>query len=347
MAATDIPTTFTELFTALLNAVKSDTGTTSTNRAKRYINRANHDLHIQNDFWWAERKAVVLTHDEYTTGNISIAAATRTTLEGNGTAWSTAVTGMGYNNVRAGGKITFSGATDVYEISSVTDADTATLVSRYIGNIGVASTYALAYGNYTYYEDEYALESDYWRPADVRSFDLNETIEIVGREEFYRAYARNSTTGTPRICTLIELGPGSSTALRPRVVFHPPPDAVYTIPYRFYTTNLAVSTAGTGAANLSADTDEPIIPVRYRNVLLYYALREWYRDEKDDQRAAEVEGQYVDLLKRITNDTTPDKDRPILVASRARSLAGVAGFRRTPRGRYATGSWFDQLRDVR
>jgi len=62
MAATDTPTTFTELYTALLNRVRADTSVTATaNQAKRYINIALHDIHIGfgESFPWAERSAVL------------------------------------------------------------------------------------------------------------------------------------------------------------------------------------------------------------------------------------------------------------------------------------------------
>ena len=75
MATTDQPTTFTELYTALLNRVRADTSDTATiTQAKRYINIANHDLHIGfgESFPWAERSDVLRTKVQYTTGPISI-----------------------------------------------------------------------------------------------------------------------------------------------------------------------------------------------------------------------------------------------------------------------------------
>jgi len=104
---------------------------------------------------------------------------------------------------------------------------------------------------------------------------------------------------------------------------------VYQIPYRYITTNLAVSSAGAGQANLSADADEPIVPLRYRHVLVLYAAYQWYRDRKDDARSSEAQADYVDLVKRMANDSDPQRDRPRFRTNRPlrRSTNGPASNR--------------------
>ena len=134
MAASDAPATFSEMRTHFLEALKEVTGVSAVNTiANRYLNLGLQTMH-QEDWPWAERQAVILTHANYTTGDASIALATRTTVTGaGGTLWNTAVTGMGFNNARAGGKLTFAGATDVYEVASVGGDTAITLVDRFIG----------------------------------------------------------------------------------------------------------------------------------------------------------------------------------------------------------------------
>lgn len=339
MASTSTPATFSELYTDVLNRARSDTGTTSTNYAKRYVNMANHDLHIQQNWPWAERRTFLQTHGDYATGTVSIALATRTTVTGDSTLWNTAVTGMGFNNARAGGKMTFAGATDVYTVSSVSDDTTITLTDRWVGDT------ALSAESYSYFEDEAALASDFWRLIDARIFSGDFGIEVIPRQDFYRRYPRNSTLGRPTTCTLLELGPSGSVSGRPRVLLHPAPDQVYNIPYRYITTSLAVSSAGAGQSDLSADTDEPIVPLRYRHVLVLYALSIFLRDVKHDTEGAQLAaGEYADLVKRMANDTIPERDHPVLLPSKSRYLVGTAGPRvRSPR-RYQTGTEFDEFR---
>lgn len=344
MSTSTTPTTFSDLQTATLNAVRGNTSeTAAVTIVKRLLNQGLHDLHIQQNWTWSERRDVLVTRPPYATGSVSIAAATRTTLEGASTLWNTAVTGLGFANATAYGKISFSGETDVYTLASVASDTSATLLNRYVGNHDTASAYALAYSDYTYFEDEYALASDFWRPIDLRNFDEPGTVEVISSKDFYRRYPRNNRRTRPEVCTIIELGPSGDANPRRRVVFHPVPDAVYLFPYRYVTTNLAVSSTGTAQTQMTSDDDQPIIPLRYRHVLVLYAAQQWYRDRKDDARSQEAGAEYVDLVKRMANDTEPQRDRPRFQPMRGPYRAGVAGPRRS---RYwQTGDAFDQMRD--
>ena len=293
MAASDAPATFSEMRTHFLEALKEVTGVSAVNTiANRYLNLGLQTMH-QEDWPWAERQAVILTHANYTTGDASIALATRTTVTGaGGTLWNTAVTGMGFNNARAGGKLTFAGATDVYEVASVGGDTAITLVDRFIGAAALTNV------TYSYFEDAYALASDYWRPigeVQLRYFDKDRTVEVLEAQDFYQRFGKNSTVGTPTHEAILEIGPSGSVALRPRVVFAPPPSVLGIIPYRYYTTNLAVSSTGVGATNLSADADEPIVPLRWRMGVIYKALELWARDRKDDARSEMFKRSYEEL----------------------------------------------------
>ena len=107
MATAGQPTVFSELYGDLLVRMRADTTSAGASEtiAKRYLNIALHDIHIQQNWPWAERTAIIITRPPYTTGTVSIASTSRTTLEGNNTLWNTAVSGMGFNNMNAGGKI--------------------------------------------------------------------------------------------------------------------------------------------------------------------------------------------------------------------------------------------------
>ena len=301
----------------LLNRQRADStasGTAETT-AKRYLNIALHDVHIQQNWMWAERTTTLITRPPYSTGSLSIASTSRTTFEGTNTLWNTAVSGMGFNNANVGGKVYLSTG-EVYRVSAVGSDTAITSASRYPFEQDVASDYALAYSAYTYYEDEYALASDFFRLIDQRQFSDVMAIPVLGSQDFYRRFPRNARSGSPQCATIIELGPSGSTDWRPRVVFHPYPDRSYSIPYRYITRNLAISSAGTGQTEMSADSDEPIIPVRYRHMLIPYASFIWYRDQKDDQRSQEAYQEYTDIVKRVAGDTNPQRDFPRIVPAR-------------------------------
>lgn len=304
MPATTQVTTFSDLFTDLQNRVRVTTGVTaSENQAKRYCNIALHDLHLGFDyrFPWAERSAVLRTQAEYTTGTLT---ATRgsTTITGASTLWNTA-NDFAVNNMRVNGKIRIAGGLDPYAISSVASDTSATLTAAFVETTTAGATYV-------YYEDEYDLAADFLRPVDAQRFSDEVSIDLIGRTEFRRRYPANSSTGRPSVATIIDFAPsGSVTPIR-RVRFHPPPSTVLRIPYTYVTGNLAVSSAGVAAANLSADADEPIVPLRYRHAIVFHALYHWYRDKKDDTRADAAKGEYTDIMLRMASDQEVGANRP-------------------------------------
>ncbi len=338
MATSDSPNTFSELYTDLLNRVRADTSVTATaTQAKRYINVALHDLHIGfgEFFPWAERTQILRTRAPYTTGTLT-ATQGSTTLTGASTAWNTN-DAFSVANVRAGGKMYINGGPEVYEVSAVASDTSLTLTTAWIGSTASALTY-------TYFEDEYALHADFLRPLDMQRFSSAANIPLMNRRDFRRAHPRNATTGRPKVATIVDRAPSGSAAVRRRVVFWQPPDDEYLIPYNFVTNKLAVSSAGVEQANLSADTDEPIVPAIYRNILVIHALKNWYRDKKDDARSSEVQGEWVDLMTRITGDQQIGANRPVFQAN----VGHIAGRARNPWAgsprHHTLGSRFDEVR---
>ena len=297
MSSTTQPTTFSDLYTDLLNRMRADTtsGTTTEGHAKRAINGALMDMHIgfREKFPWAERTAQLITQQDYTTGTISISQGS-TTLTGSSTVWTTN-NAFGVANARAGGKIQINGQ-EIYEVSSVGGATTITLTSKYVGADVAAGS------SYKYFEDEYALASDFLRPVEVNSFDLDASIELVDRKTFRREFVRNNTPGRPTVATIVDKAFGASTARSRKIIFARPPGDFYLIPYSYITTNLAVASNGTEAVSLSADTDEPIVPLQYRHIIVLHALKNWYRDKKNDPRSQVVASEYTDAMIRLAQD---------------------------------------------
>lgn len=339
MSVTQQYTTFADLFTGLMNAVRSDTSQTATiSQAKRSINIALQDIHLGFDykFPWAERSGLLITQAQYSTGTVSISQGS-TTLTGSGTAWNTA-NAFGVNNMRANGKIRIAGSLTPYTISSVGSDTGAVLSSRFTESDVVAQTYL-------YYEDEYDLASDFLRPVDAQRFSEEASIEIISRTEFRRRFPTNSVPGRPSVACIIDYAPSGNTTPIRRVKFSQPPSTAITIPYSYITSNLAVSSAGVAQAQLSADTDEPIIPLRYRHALFFHALYHHYRDKKDDGRSAEAKGEYTDIMLRASADVEVGGKRP-QIQPRSSIYAGRA--RRPWRGgggRFDIGGRFDRMED--
>ena len=96
---------------------------------------------------------------------------------------------------------------------------------------------------------------------------------------------------------------------------------------------------------MTADTDEPILPLKYRHVIVAQALYNWYLHRKDDiNRFRAVKGEYTELMTRMTNDAGIGmKDKPRFVARRGYD---GSSWRRGGRGRrrYQTGSEWDDMK---
>lgn len=306
MSLTSQPTDFQDLYTDLQNRVRVTTGVTATeNQAKRYINIALQDMHLGFDyrFPWAERDAILITQPSYNTGTLSVSKG-GLTLTGVSTLWDTA-NDFSVNNMRVGGKIQINGGDEVYNISAIGSDTSATISSMFVKD-------SVSGGSYVYFEDEYSLASDFLRPLDIRRFSNAEDIELVGRTAFRRAYPKNNITGKPYVATIVDKAPSGDTVPVRKIRFYHPPDQAYSLPYDYITSQLVVSSSGVAQTSFIEDTDEPIVPLRYRHVIILHALYNWYRDKKNDKRGQEVKAEYVDAMRRTADDTEIGASRPQL-----------------------------------
>jgi hypothetical protein len=341
MSSTTAPETFSDLYTDLLQRAREDTTLTATvEQAKRYINIGLLDMHIgfAEMVPWAERETVLVTHLGYSTGTVQVVRGS-SAIAGTGTAWSTANAQL-QDNMREGGKLVVSGDLNVYTVGTV--------VSDTVAALNYATTADSDSGlSYRYYEDEYSLASDFLRPLDYRGFDDQRKIDLIGRREFQRRYPKNDRINRPRVATIIDnvdTTTSDDTPVR-RVRFYPAPDKSYAIPYSYVTKNLVVSSSNVAKEAFTADADEPIVPKRARQAIVYKALSQWYRDKKDDVRSQQANAEYVDLVTRVVNDQEIGASRPQLrprMGTYSRRASAPWG---GPGGRYDVNGWFDRMED--
>lgn len=338
MSSSTQPTDFVDLYTDLLNRIRADPSIAATvTQGKRYINIALMDMHLgtREKVPWAERTSVLITQQDYTTGTVSISRGA-TALTGVSTLWNTN-NDFSVKNARVGGKIKINGP-EVYEVSAVGSDTSITLDSKYSGADVAAGS------SYTYFEDEYALASDFLRPVEQRSFTDDGEIELVDRKTFRRYFTRNSAPGRPKVATIFEKTFGSTTARVRKIVFAPPTDAFYSIPYSYITENLAVTSAGVEGVSLSADADEPIVPLQYRHIIVLHALKNWYRDKKNDPRSQIVSQEYTDAMLRLLGDHEIGSPTSSIVPRRSPYVRSASRPWRGPGSRrYDTNGAFDRL----
>ena len=95
-----------------------------------------------------------------------------------------------------------------------------------------------------------------------------------------------------------------------------------TLGYHYYSTHMAKTSGGTWQASLSAATDEPLIPVRWRDMLVDFAAARCYQKEEqiDDFTIA-----YADFRRELDKMRMeyPSKRRRILTRIKHSSEVGV------------------------
>jgi hypothetical protein len=341
MSTTSQVTTFSDLYTDLQNRVRVATGITATeNQAKRYINIALQDIHIGTDytFPWTERRAFLTTKAPYSTGTITVNPGV-TIANGTDTLWNTN-TSYGDTNINVGGKLRIAGSTDLYTVNAVSSDTLLGISQRYVG------LEALTDAEYVSFQDEYALASDFLRPIDFALFSTDWNIPLLDRKEFRRLHVRGNISGKPTSASILDLSfSGSTTPVR-KVVLYPYPDQVYIIPYSYVTSNLVVTSAGVEQSALSSDTDEPIMPLRYRHVIVLHALANWYRDKRDDARSQEAKAEFGELMTRMIADHDMGTHNRVRIQPNEglyRAHA-VRPYRRQGGTRYSTNNRFDSFR---
>lgn len=337
------PQTFQDLYMDLLNRVRASTNVNSTlEQAKRYINTSCHDMALGHDYKmpWLERQATLVTHAPYSDGTVGIAVG-GTALVGTGTLWATD-NNYGQDNMRSTGRVVIDGGANIYRISSVTDDTNAVLQDQYVASSAASGA------TYTYFEDEYALANDFLRPLDFQFFSVPMEIQLIPRNEFRRRIPRPNTPGRPKVATIVDAGfRDANTTPTKYVKFYPYPDGHYLIPYSYITKNIGVHFEGDEVNIMTEDDDEPLIPVRYRHLIVLGALTHWYRDKRDDARSQETQALYVDGVTRMLNDLDIASPTQARLQPNMDSYTRYAKRPYSPRGsRYLDmNNHFDYMRD--
>jgi len=253
------PETFRELYIELLNRTREDTGQSATvDIAKRYINMANYELHMGmgEKLEWCIREAVLITKDKYSTGTIT-ANRGSATVGGVDTVFDS-LDDFGNALVRRGGLMKFDGVDDVYRVRNVGNPSLLTLEGDFVQTSLPAGT------AYEYFEDQYALASDFERPVDMNYFDGGRQIPLIGRSEFRRRYTRNSVPGKPIVATMVSIPSNATTNTNQSraIRFAPPPDTAMNFPYSYVTNLLANRGTATGNVKfiaIPADTETLVL----------------------------------------------------------------------------------------
>lgn len=224
---------------------------------------------------------------KYTTGTITISNGSRS-VTGTGTAWTS---DMRHRWIKP------SSTDNSYRVVQVVSATSLIIASPLVES-------TITNGQYKLYQSELALFPDLEDIDDIRIDGKPWLIEPVGPSEVSRLRQKHADReGAPFKYTIEGqsvypgvlmqsfvmgydfLGSGLTKAIS---LFPHIPDQDYTIhiPYK-------------RKVSVLADSDEPLIPIEHRHVLLYFAMSDWYMKDRQDQTGKYYEALGKDELREM------------------------------------------------
>lgn len=205
------------------------------------INDIMEEICNSHNFSWLYADSSFITTAPYNTGTLT-ATTGATTITGSGTTWTSAM---------AGRRVTIEDA--FYEVSAFVSTTELTLGNNYAGAGGSGLSYKI-------YQNEYSLSSDTEDVLSMYQENNPQKLTKVGLPMLDRAYPQRNSYGFPSLYAIN----GYDSSGNMKVEIYPIPNQARNIYYRMKKR----------VTVLSADSDDPIIPLRYRYVLFRGAVYE-------------------------------------------------------------------------
>lgn len=271
-------------FSILQSRVANETGldvTADATTIKAWINAAY--KHVSGIFnWpWLLKHGTIITVADITTGTVSINAGSTSLTFSSGPAASVANNYMiQFNSV----------SDDWYFISAHTAAATsATLASAFNG------TSNLTAGTYVLRKVFYSGPSDLDRFVDVRQARTSARLSAIDIRTFDRYLPDPTNTGDP----LYYYVTGVDTSNVWQIGLYPIPSTAENIQIRYLRT----------PSDMSSDSDLPVMPEKFHDILVYGALYMFGHPYIDDNRYKIALERYSDLLNemKLTYNPVPDQ----------------------------------------
>jgi len=240
--------------------------------AKQALNDVQNEICQAYNFSWLYSDSSFITVKPYETGTVTVTEGSKT------------VTGVGttFTSSMVGRKFVCENAT--YEISAFVSTTELTLLTNYAG-VGGSFTYKI-------YQDEYSLASDTEDVLSMRQENYPYKIEKVGIEVLDRYYPQRTSFGYPYFYSII----GEDDDGYMKVAFYPIPNQARNIYYRYKKR----------VTEMTSDSDEPIIPLRYRWVLAKGAL---YITAKHLEMGGDYEREYRQGIAQLISADKKNDER--------------------------------------
>jgi len=250
-----------------------------TNRYNSWINETYKRVASEANWPWLLTHDVVQTVAEITTGTVSVNSGDTALTFSSAPAVSVA------NDYQ----IQFAATDDWYDISAHTaGATSATLADPYVSSTNLSG------GTYLLRKVFYSLPSNIDRILDMRQAISDSKLTYVDVREFDRVLPDPTSTGDPYVYFLQGLDSSNNW----RCGFYPTPDSIQNIHIRYYK----------AVTELSSDTDTPIFPSKWHQILVHGALAYFGWNFRDDTRRNLAIQDYERMLSQMIKSLKPTTD---------------------------------------
>ncbi len=261
----------------------TDANATMETKIKEWVNARYRVLSAKRSWNWLIGDTIIQTVADITTGTVSIAAASASITFSSAPAASV-----------AGYFIQFQGSNDWYIISAHTAAMTAaTLSVPYLGSTNTVATYTLR-------KTFYALPTDTGKILDVRQSRVwNSKLAYIPARALdkYLRY-RNAVATRPLFYSINGV---DATTRQYRMEIFPVPSTAMNLNLRYYKV----------LPELSGDTDVPLLPEAYHEILVWDVLSSYGFMFLDDTRISAAKAEFNALFQAMKDNDVASENSPI------------------------------------
>lgn len=271
--------TLSNIRLAVIKDAKESTSTSMVSLVDRWINEGHEQVTLRKKRDWL---------DEQFTVQVSAAVSASCSV----TNGSTTVTFTGGTTFPSSVELGFyvQGFQEIYNVSSAT-LNVVTLSNAFLGTTNTAATGVV-------FQKSILIDDDIRTVYQLYHGFEDSTVTDVGPQQMRSIQESGGPQlGYARYFTLF--GQNNSTGAR-RVLLYPYPDEAYTI----------YIDANTFVPVLTAATDEPVIPMQYRQILYWYGLYKLWLYHRNETQAANAFNSFKEMLRQIDGEMRSEIEFP-------------------------------------
>ncbi len=267
---------------AVVNDVKESSTAALVTQVNRWINEGYEQVILAKKREWLDTQFVTQLQSS-TQAVCTVTNGSPTVTFASGTTFPSSSTERIFYN---------TGFNEIYNVSSNSGLN-LTLANSYLGETNTAAAGIVAIKSIL-------LDPSIREVYKVYHQWAADPLTFVGPQQFREIVeAGNQNLDYAQYCTIFGQ---DNTSEAKRLLLYPYPDQAYTL---YYDANVYVTP-------LSADGDEPIMPMQHRQILYHFAMYKLYSYHRNDPKAAEYLNNFNTMLARLDGESKPQQDFPQL-----------------------------------